>query len=174
MTKCMHDQRVRFFLGFFAFDWTVLKSPYVWTLKTCNFEALEVTAIYFTFQETSNLFFIWTREVKSVAVCSVYDMLSGIPIGLIHTEGLLLFVLISTVFYKTYSPHILQYQCICNSCHSSNHFFAIGNRQVLNNKRSCFWMNTDFPLGSVLIFYHLIQNANLQPLKSQSWLDYQD
>ena len=23
MTKCMHDQRVRVFLGFFAFGWTV-------------------------------------------------------------------------------------------------------------------------------------------------------
>ena len=25
------------------------------------------------------IFSIWTREVKNVAVCSVYDMLSGIP-----------------------------------------------------------------------------------------------
>ena len=38
-------------------------------------------------------FSIWTREVKSVAVCSVYDMLLGIPIGLLHkiAKGLTVF-----------------------------------------------------------------------------------
>ena len=38
-------------------------------------------------------FSIWTREIKSVAVCSVYDMLSGIPIGLLHkiAKGLTVF-----------------------------------------------------------------------------------
>ena len=62
-------------------------------MKTCNFNTLEVTAMYFTFLETSNLFSIWTREVKTVAVCSVYDMLSGIPIGLLHeiAKGLTVF-----------------------------------------------------------------------------------
>ena len=65
-------------------------------LKTCNFEELKGTAMYFTFLETSNLF-LFGQEVKRVAVCSVYDMPSGIPIGLLHNEGLLLFVLISTV-----------------------------------------------------------------------------
>ena len=64
------------------------------TLETCNFEALEVTAMYFTFLETSNLFLF--GQVKSLAVCSVYDMLSGIPIGLLHTKGLLPFVFLST------------------------------------------------------------------------------
>ena len=40
--------------------------------------------MYFTFSETSNLFLFWTRKVKRVAVCLVYDMLSFIPIGLLH------------------------------------------------------------------------------------------
>jgi len=52
-------------------------------LKICNFEALVVTAMYFTFLETSNLFkFVQDRE--SVAICSFYDMLSVIPIDLLH------------------------------------------------------------------------------------------
>ena len=33
-----------------------LKSRSSRTLETCNFEALKVTAMYFTFSETSNLF----------------------------------------------------------------------------------------------------------------------
>jgi hypothetical protein len=67
-------------------------------LKICSFEALKVTAMYFTFSETSSLSFsIWIRKVKSIAVCSVFDMLSGIQIGLLHIKGLLPFVLISTV-----------------------------------------------------------------------------
>ena len=36
--------------------WPRFKSWPGRTLKTCNFEALEVTAMYFTFSETSNLF----------------------------------------------------------------------------------------------------------------------
>ena len=65
-------------------EWPGFKSRPGPTLKIFNFKALEITAMYFTFSETSNLFSIWTREVKSVAVCSVYDMLWGIPIGLLH------------------------------------------------------------------------------------------
>ena len=57
-------------------------------LKTCNFEVLEVTAMYFTFFETSSLYLFWTREIRSVVAFSDYDMLLRIPLGLLHNEGL--------------------------------------------------------------------------------------
>ena len=38
--------------------WPRIKSWPGWTLKTCNFEALEVRSIYFIFLETSNLFLL--------------------------------------------------------------------------------------------------------------------
>jgi hypothetical protein len=51
------------------------------TLKTCNFEALKVTTMYFTFLEAFNLF-LFGQEIKSVAVpfvlISNVDIL-GIP-----------------------------------------------------------------------------------------------
>ena len=53
------------------------------TLKTCNFDALEVTAIYFTFLETSNLFYLDKRG-QECSYMLIYDMLSGITIGLLN------------------------------------------------------------------------------------------
>ena len=69
--------------------WPGFKSRPGRNLKTCNFEGLEVAAMYFTFSETSNLFlYVWTKENKSIAVCSVYNMLSGIPISLLHISSI--------------------------------------------------------------------------------------
>ena len=38
------------------------------TLKTCNFEALEVTAMYFTFSETSNLYLNGTKAHSNIGM----------------------------------------------------------------------------------------------------------
>ena len=41
------------------------KSRPGWNLKTCNFEALKVTGMYFTFLETSNLFLFWQERSRA-------------------------------------------------------------------------------------------------------------
>ena len=47
--------------------WPGFKSRPGQTSKTCNFEALEVTAMYFTFLETSNLFLF--GQERSSMIC---------------------------------------------------------------------------------------------------------
>ena len=59
-----------------------VQNPEFPTLETCNFEALEVTAMYFTFSETSSLCLF--GQERSRAAFLVHDILSGIYLGLLH------------------------------------------------------------------------------------------
>ena len=65
--------------------------------------------MYFTFSETSNLF-LFGQE--SVAVCSVYNILSGIPICLLHkiAKGyffIWLSAVVTRIKYGTIVPTII-------------------------------------------------------------------
>ena len=70
-------------------EYSALRNKRQKSLKTCNFEILEVTAMYVTFLETSSLYlFGQERSGAYIVASSVYDMLSRIPLGLLHNEGL--------------------------------------------------------------------------------------
>ena len=66
-----------------------MREAQVQTMARLNFEDLKLWSpwsysnLLYIFGNLKS-FSIWTREVKRVAVCSVYDMLSGIPIGLLQ------------------------------------------------------------------------------------------
>ena len=65
----------------------------------------------------------WTREIRSVVAFSDYDMLSRIPLGLLHNEGLVQSQTNRTVFIfhsvlKNFSSHVFliperREECLC-------------------------------------------------------------
>ena len=57
-----------------------------WSASTAISHVHDFKGLHYIFGNLQSLSF-WTREISSVVAFSVYDMLSQIPLGLLHNEG---------------------------------------------------------------------------------------